>query len=238
MTTALSRDLAVECAHLCDEKGGIDIKVLEMAEGAEFAFAVVVSAGSERQTFALADEVYHHAKKAKIPYRPVEGEAGWMLVDLFDVVLHVLGAEQREFYQIDRLWKNCKEIRWADEWKAIVAARAGTPVKKPRTSNRKPKSDAPGESAPVTAPAIVEAPVAAAPMPVRPARIPKPMKPMQTVKMKAANTKAPAKKKAAVLPSAPTKAAAKPKAATAKTAAKPTTPAPTKPKRAPRKVPG
>lgn len=196
MPTEISRELAVEAAHLCDEKGGTGIKVLAMGAGAEFDYVVIATAGSERQTFALADEVYHHAKKAGIPYRPVEGEAGWMLVDLFDVVVHVLGTDQREFYQIDRLWKDCRDVSWETEWTAIKAARAAAaagPVKarKPRAIRSAEANTGVAEAPP--APTPVPAPAAKKPAK---ARAPKLVDVSPAAKIKAA-VKAKARRPAA-----------------------------------------
>ncbi len=110
MTTLDDRSLALHAAHLCAEKGGVDVIVLELPAGAEFSYAVIASARSDRQTYAIADEVYGFCKTRRIPHRPVEGEAGWMLIDCFNVIVHAMGEPQREYYQLERLWKNAKLV--------------------------------------------------------------------------------------------------------------------------------
>ncbi|GFP28823.1 ribosome silencing factor, partial [Candidatus Hakubella thermalkaliphila] len=49
-------------------------------------------------------------------YRPVrvegDGQSGWVLLDYLDVVVHVFSAEQRDYYQLERLWKDSSIIEW------------------------------------------------------------------------------------------------------------------------------
>ena len=84
-----------------------DIVVLDVRPLTEVADHLVIASGrSSRQVVALADNVVERAKAAG--YRPlgVEGrDAGeWVLVDLCDVIVHVMDPKTREFYQLERLW--------------------------------------------------------------------------------------------------------------------------------------
>ncbi|KAB2900448.1 MAG: ribosome silencing factor [Dokdonella sp.] len=67
---------------------------------------VVASGTSSRHVKSIADEVVIQAKRAGVPPIGVEGqrEAEWVLVDLGDVIVHVMLPRTREFYGLERLW--------------------------------------------------------------------------------------------------------------------------------------
>jgi ribosome silencing factor RsfS/YbeB/iojap len=67
---------------------------------------VITSGTSTRHVRSIADEVVRSAKKAGLPPIGVEGEreAEWVLVDLGDIVVHVMLPRTREFYGLERLW--------------------------------------------------------------------------------------------------------------------------------------
>lgn len=115
-----ARELAVHCARVVDQKGGEEVVVLQLPASAHsFDYAVLVSASSDRLTNALVEEVWHFCKRHGVQRMPVEGESGWMLIDCFDVVVHALSVEKREFYQLDTLWPLAKKVQWEKEAKAL-----------------------------------------------------------------------------------------------------------------------
>ena len=67
---------------------------------------IIATCTSNRHVKALADNVVEGAKEAGVPPIGVEGEKSgeWVLVDLGDVIVHIMQPETREFYQLEKLW--------------------------------------------------------------------------------------------------------------------------------------
>lgn len=90
-----------------DDGKAVDIKILDVRKLTAMADYMVVATGrSSRQVKALADQVEEAARALKVKPLGVEGQqaAEWVLVDLGDVICHVMQAETREFYQLEKLW--------------------------------------------------------------------------------------------------------------------------------------
>ncbi len=86
---------------------GVDIKVIDVSELTSITDRMVVVSGtSTRHVKALADNVALKAKQAGSPALGIEGEqaAEWILIDLGDVVVHVMLPVVREFYALEKLW--------------------------------------------------------------------------------------------------------------------------------------
>ena len=147
-----ARELALHCARVVDQKGGTQIAVLQQPSTAHsFDYAVLVSASSDRLTNALVEEVWHFCKRHGVQRMPVEGDTGWMLIDCFDVVVHALSDEKREFYQLDTLWPLAKKVAWEKEVKALpdpdkapapVVVAEDVPAPKKRVTRKKPAVEA------------------------------------------------------------------------------------------------
>ncbi len=73
---------------------------------------VIASASNERQVGAIVDEIEDRLRDqgCKPIRREGQREGRWVLIDFGDIVVHVQHAEEREFYQLERLWKDCPEI--------------------------------------------------------------------------------------------------------------------------------
>jgi len=85
----------------------VDLVVLDVHDMTSITdYMIVASANSSRHLKALADNVVETAKQAGRRPLGVEGEGGgeWALVDLGDVVVHIMMPAIREFYQIEKLW--------------------------------------------------------------------------------------------------------------------------------------
>jgi ribosome silencing factor RsfS/YbeB/iojap len=90
-----------------DDLKARDIREIDVRDKSSVTDLLVVASGtSSRHVKSIADEVVRKAKQAGLPPIGVEGqrEAEWVLVDLGDIVVHVMLPRTREFYGLERLW--------------------------------------------------------------------------------------------------------------------------------------
>ncbi len=89
-----------------DSKKAVEISALEVGSLTIVADYFVIAAGtSNTQVRALADEVEYQLGLQGIEPRQIEGKAtGWILLDYYDVVIHVFLQDQREYYNLEKLW--------------------------------------------------------------------------------------------------------------------------------------
>lgn len=105
MDTADLKDFAL--AEL-ESRKLVDIRVLDLATLTDFADYMVVASGqSRRQVVSAAEHLIEQAKHAHLPLIGSEGldTGDWVLVDLADVIVHVMLPETREFYRLEELWE-------------------------------------------------------------------------------------------------------------------------------------
>ncbi|MGH8547359.1 MAG: ribosome silencing factor [Methylococcales bacterium] len=91
-----------------DEGKAKNIKVIDVKRKTTITdYFVVASGTSERHVKSLADQVVEKLKQFRVRPLGIEGEqvGEWVLVDLADVVLHVMLPQTREFYQLEKLWE-------------------------------------------------------------------------------------------------------------------------------------
>jgi ribosome-associated protein len=108
--------LALHCA---DEKKGIGIGALDLREITSFTdFFIVVSGLNTRQVQAISDEIEVQIKKqlGEKPLR-IEGHstAEWVLMDYGDFVVHIFENKARDFYDLERLWRDAKKVELPKE---------------------------------------------------------------------------------------------------------------------------
>lgn len=108
-----SRHLAVVAARAAAEKKAEEIVALDVSERLVLTDAfVVASGGTDRQVRAIVDaveEALHH-EGVKAVRKEGLSEAHWVLLDYGDIIVHVQQTEDREFYALERLWKDCPVI--------------------------------------------------------------------------------------------------------------------------------
>lgn len=102
---------------ILDGMKGIDIITIDIHTLTSMADYMIICTGrSSRHLQAMADELALKAKVNKIHPIHVEGqgENEWILVDLSDVIVHVMTANTRSFYDLESLWEPLKELRQQD----------------------------------------------------------------------------------------------------------------------------
>jgi ribosome-associated protein len=104
------------------EKKGLDLVVLDLREVASFTdFFVITSGTNERQVQAIADEVFERLKKEGTAAARVEGRrtAEWILLDYGDFIVHVFADKARRFYDLERLWREAKQLKLPAEFAPV-----------------------------------------------------------------------------------------------------------------------
>ena len=95
------------------EKKGYDIKVIDISDISILAdYFIIANGNNTNQVQAMVDNVEEQMYKAGFNDPKVEGynNASWILLDYNDIVIHVFDDESRSFYNLERLWKDGKEV--------------------------------------------------------------------------------------------------------------------------------
>lgn len=96
-----------------EDKKAHDVVALDLQGISLIAdYFVICSGNSDTQVLAIASEVKKVADKLGVTIKGVEGEntARWVLIDLGDVVVHVFHREEREYYNIEKIWTDAKVV--------------------------------------------------------------------------------------------------------------------------------
>ena len=112
-----SRSKALVAATAASAKKAADILILEVEPLIGITdYFVICSGNTERQVRTIAEEVMRQmlANGAKPYRREGEKENRWVLLDYLDIVVHIFHAEEREFYGIERLWRDANTVPFED----------------------------------------------------------------------------------------------------------------------------
>jgi ribosome-associated protein len=107
--------LALAAADAAADKKAHDVIVLDVSDQLVITDVfVIASAANERQVGAIVDNVEEKLREAgrKPVRREGAREGRWVLLDFVDVVVHVQHSEERNFYGLERLWKDCPRIEF------------------------------------------------------------------------------------------------------------------------------
>jgi ribosome-associated protein len=102
--------LAVEAAS---DKKASDVVLLDIRELSIIADYFVICTGSNsRQIQAIASAIEDRLSEVKVPTRGREGaaETGWVLLDCGDVIVHIFGPMERDYYRLERLWSSAPTV--------------------------------------------------------------------------------------------------------------------------------
>ena|SRR5688572_30107791 len=125
-----AKKLALECRELADNRKAEDIAVLDVAEVSSIAdYFVIASGTSEPHLRAISDEITEKLRQDHgLKPRAVDGtlQAGWLVLDYFDVIVHVMRADVRQHYDLEGLWGDAPRVRPRAKAKVKAARKKAT----------------------------------------------------------------------------------------------------------------
>ncbi|MCR5468629.1 MAG: ribosome silencing factor [Lachnospiraceae bacterium] len=112
MTTKEQAKLICEAL---DEKKALDITVIDISELAVFSdYFIIASADNINQLGAMQDACDEAMYKNGIHARQIEGnsKSTWILMDYYDIIVHLFSKDDRLFYDLERIWRDGKQMRF------------------------------------------------------------------------------------------------------------------------------
>ena len=125
--TERARELLDIAAAAADSKQAVDLVALDVSGPLPLTDVFLIASGrNERNVIAIAGEIEdklieHGVKQLR---REGRAEGRWILLDFGDIVVHVFHEEDRMYYSLERLWKDCPVIPLTDREEATGAAPA------------------------------------------------------------------------------------------------------------------
>jgi ribosome-associated protein len=112
-----SKKMALMAVEALEDKKGADISIIDISEISVLADYFIIASGTNRnQIQAMSDSVEEKLGQAGYEPKQIEGyqAAGWILLDYKDIIVHVFSEEDRAFYDLERVWRDGKEITKED----------------------------------------------------------------------------------------------------------------------------
>ncbi len=112
-----SKKMAQMAVEALEDKKGEDIRVIDISNISTLADYFIIAAGSNRnQVQALSDNVQEKLGRGGYMTKNVEGYdmANWILLDFGDIIVHIFDSENRLFYDLERIWRDGKQISTDD----------------------------------------------------------------------------------------------------------------------------
>ena len=110
-------ELLARAARAADAKGAYDLVALDVSQPLPITDAFLLLSGrSERNVQAIADAIEDELNAAGVTTLRREGraEGRWVLLDFGDLICHVFHEDERSFYSLERLWKDCPVLPLPD----------------------------------------------------------------------------------------------------------------------------
>jgi ribosome-associated protein len=120
-----SRELAVAAARAAAAKQARDIAILDVHGLIVITdYFVICSGGTDRQVRTIVEEIERAVRELgrKPLRREGETESRWVLLDYVDVVVHVFAEEEREYYDLERLWRDAPRVALEDRGQAAAGS--------------------------------------------------------------------------------------------------------------------
>ena len=121
-----SRKLALLCRELADRRKAEDIVILDVRKVSSITDYFVIATGtSEPHLRAISDEIQDKLRKEHdVRPRAVDGtlQTAWLVMDFFDVIVHVMRPDVRKLYDLETLWGDAARVRAGTRRKTAAAA--------------------------------------------------------------------------------------------------------------------
>lgn len=108
-----SREMAKIACLAMEDKKAENIKIIDISKVSVIADYFIIASGTNRnQVQALADNVQEELGKNGVDCKQIEGyqTANWILLDYNDIIVHIFNAEDRLFYDLERIWRDGKSV--------------------------------------------------------------------------------------------------------------------------------
>lgn len=106
------KDNVLIAKNAIEDKKGTDIKILNISMISPLADYFLLATGSNvNQLHAMSDEISEKLSKVNVHPKQIEGyqKGNWILMDYGDFMIHLFNPESRDFYNLDRIWKDAIE---------------------------------------------------------------------------------------------------------------------------------
>ncbi|MBE5931864.1 MAG: ribosome silencing factor [Lachnospiraceae bacterium] len=112
-----SKELIKIAYNALEDKKGHDIRIIDINQVSSMGDYFIIADGSNRnQVQALCDNVeeYMHKAGAKLKNREGYANGGWILLDYYDIIIHIFVEEERSFYDLEHIWRDGIQISIGD----------------------------------------------------------------------------------------------------------------------------
>lgn len=113
MANDVSKKMVLAAVEALEDKKAENIQIIDISEISPLADYFIIANGTNRnQVQALADNVEELLGKLGYERRPIEGyeNANWILLDYKDIIIHIFDQESRNFYDLERIWRDGKAV--------------------------------------------------------------------------------------------------------------------------------